>query len=127
MFKCLNRGDGYINNKEDIIKIEEEFKRCHKLFNAIGDETRQQILCAMMEGDCYGSRVIDLTSKVNLSRPAISHHMQILKDARLVKSRKEGTYIYYYLEPDQSEIKKMIGLCNSIIEIASKAPDRKEE
>ena len=51
----------------------------------------------MLGGQCGGSRVVDIAEKTNLSRPAVSHHMQILKDAGIVKTRKEGTYVYYYL------------------------------
>ena len=41
--------------------------------------------------------VNEITGKTSLSRPAISHHLKILKDAGLVNIRQEGTANYYYL------------------------------
>lgn len=45
----------------------------------------------MQMGECNGVRVGAITKKTNLSRPAVSHHLGILKDAGLVKMRREGT------------------------------------
>ena len=42
----------------------------------------------MLEGPCDGSRVIDLAPKVNLSRPAVSHHLQILNRQELLRRGK---------------------------------------
>jgi Bacterial regulatory protein, arsR family. len=52
---------------------------------ALGDPSRQHIILEMMQmNDCNGSRVIEITEKTDLSRPAVSHHLQILKDAGIV-------------------------------------------
>ena len=88
---------------------------------------RQHLLCVMLQGPCAGNRVVDLAKETNLSRPAVSHHMQILKDAGLVKSRKEGTCIYYYLDPEAGEISNLVTLFTDIREIAKNAPDRRGE
>lgn len=112
------------NSIDDIIRLGNEFKSCQKVLTAIGDETRQLLLCIMLQGECSGSRVVDIAKKTHLSRPAVSHHMKILKDAGIVKSRKEGVYIYYYLDPSQNEIDKMIELANDIKEIMKNVPDR---
>lgn len=112
------------NTQQDIERLEEELQSCQKLLNAIGDETRQRLICAMLEGECSGERVVDIAERMNLSRPAVSHHMQILKDAGLVKSRKEGTCIYYYLDPDQGELRKLATLLVDIQRITGNAPDR---
>ena len=45
---------------------------------------------------CNGVRVGTITEKTHLSRPAVSHHIQILKEAGILKVRKEGTKNYYY-------------------------------
>ena len=108
----------------NIKQLQSEFISCQKILTAIGDETRQHLLFIMLECDCSGSRVVDITKKTNLSRPAVSHHMQILKDAGLVKSRKEGTMVFYYLDPNDSEIDKMIRLFQDIKQIMSQVPDR---
>lgn len=112
------------NTVGDIEKLREEFKSCGKFLTAIGDETRQYLLCIMLTSGCGGSRVVDIAKKTNFSRPAVSHHMQILKDAGIVKTRKEGTLIYYYLEPAESEIEKMLLLLNDIKRVSENLPDR---
>lgn len=55
---------------------------------------------------------------------AVLHHMQILKNAGIVKTRKEETLIYYYLEPGDSEIQKILDLFSDIQQIMKNAPDR---
>lgn len=113
-----------MNTIEDIERLREELQACQKTLLAMGDETRQHLLLIMLSSECSGIRVVDLAKKTNLSRPAVSHHMQILKDAGIVKSRKEGTLIYYYLDPEDIEIDKMIRLFNDIKRIMKNVPDR---
>lgn len=81
----------------------------------------------MLCGDCRGSRVIDIAKKIHLSRPAVSHHMQILKNSGFVKTRKEGTLIYYYLSPENSDVENMIRLFSDIKQIVRNSPDRSDE
>lgn len=99
---------------EDMKQLENKFKSCKKVLTAIGDEVRQHLLCIMLECECNGSRVIDIAAKTNLSRPAVSYHIQILKNAGIVKSRKEGTCIYYYFDPDINEIRNLIELLTNV-------------
>lgn len=115
------------NTIADITRLQKEFRSCQKVLTAIGDETRMHILFMMLDGPCSGQRVVDIASRTNLSRPAVSHHMQILKDAALVKARKEGACIYYYLEPQPDQIAKLIGLFQDIQRIMSNVPDRSGE
>ncbi|MDD3204532.1 MAG: metalloregulator ArsR/SmtB family transcription factor [Lachnospiraceae bacterium] len=113
------------NTMEDIQRLKAEFQSCQKILTAIGDETRQHLLYILLQCECRGSRVIDISKKTNLSRPAVSHHMQILKDAGMVKIRKESTCIYYYLDPSASEVRNMITLFCDIEEFMKNVPDRK--
>lgn len=115
------------NTLQDIEQLQSRFQSCQKIFTALGDENRQRLLCIMLGGQCGGSRVVDIAGKTNLSRPAVSHHMQILKDAGIVKVRKEGTYVYYYLDPGEKEVEKMIGLFSDIQRIMRNVPDRSGE
>lgn len=112
------------NTLDDVKRLEREFNACQKILTAIGDETRQHLICIMLQGECGGDRVIDIAKKTNLSRPAVSHHMQILKDAGIVNSRKEGTYIYYYLDPAAEQINNLITLFCDIKEFMKNVPDR---
>ena len=94
------RGLSMRNTPEDAARLERKFKSCQKVLTALGDPTRQHLICIMLQQKCSGERVIELARKTNLSRPAISQHMRILKEAGIVKSRKEKTCIYYYLDPE---------------------------
>ena len=112
------------NTIEDVRRLEKEFRACQKILAAIGDETRQHLLCIMLQSDCSGNRVIDIAKRTNLSRPAVSHHMQILKSAGIVKSQKEGTRVYYYLAPETNQLNDLITLFCDIRELMKYAPDR---
>lgn len=116
-----------MNTALDIENLKSLFTSCQKTLLALGDETRTQILMMMLSGECQGSRVVDIAKKTHLSRPAVSHHMQILKDAGIVKSRKEGTLVYYYLDLQKSEIDNMVLLFQKIQQIMKYVPDRSEE
>lgn len=115
------------NTIEDMQRLKKEFRSCQKTLIALGDETRQYMLQIMLGGTCSGSRVVDIAKKTNLSRPAVSHHMQILKSAGIVKSRKEGTFVFYYLDPQDSEMEKMITLFQDIKRIKANVPDRSKD
>lgn len=101
-----------------------EFRECQKLFAALGDEVRQQIIAIMMAGECSGTRAVDIAEKTSLSRPAISHHLQILKDAGIVSSRKEGTCIYYYLDPNAEAMHRLEQLARDAASFMEGVPDR---
>lgn len=85
-------------DKNEKLTLLTEFKSCQKVLSAIGNEVRQhiiiQILACNHDGQCEGMRVGEIATLTNLSRPAISHHLQILKDADLLKMRREGTRIF---------------------------------
>lgn len=94
-----------MNNQDKLELVLKEFKACKDLFTAIGDETRQEIIVALLGEECYpGTRVGEITKKTHLSRPAVSHHLKILKDAGIICMRESGTMNYYYLDPDRNRI-----------------------
>lgn len=68
-----------------------------ELFKVFGDSTRIKILYALFESDlCVG----DMAQLLNISQSAVSHQLKILKDAKLVKFRREGKIIFYTLDDD---------------------------
>ena len=78
-----------MHTREDIDKLANEFEQCQKILVALGDENRQHMILEMMKmGNCSGVRVNEITEKTHLSRPAVSHHLQILKDAGILKMRR---------------------------------------
>ena len=62
------------------------------LFKALNDETRRQILELLKEKDRTAGQIADA---FNISKPSISHHLDILKRADLVSSEKKGQFVTY--------------------------------
>lgn len=112
---------------EEIEDLAMNFEACNKTLTAMGDETRQHIILEMMRMDYNGSRVIDIAATTNLSRPAVSHHLQILKDAGIVKMRKEGKMTFYYLDPDMGAFNHLIHTLQQSIDICAQLPNRSGE
>lgn len=103
------------------------FASCANILTAIGDETRLHLMLEMMKmGNCNGVRVLDITERTNLSRPAVSHHLQILKNAGILKVRKEGTKNYYYFDPETEAFEKLIATLQLAMDISKELPDRSE-
>ncbi|MBU9735813.1 ArsR/SmtB family transcription factor [Diplocloster agilis] len=100
--------------EENLKQIIKGFRECQNAFTAIGDETRQLILLALLESDLNGIRVGEIAQKTHLTRPSVSHHLQILKDARIVAMRREGTKNYYYLCTDETQWKEISDLINRV-------------
>ena len=101
--------------KEEIDRLAKEFESCQKILLALGDENRQHLILEMIQMEqCNGVRVGTITEKTHLSRPAVSHHIQILKEAGILKVRKEGTKNYYYLSAEETQWKEIADLVNLI-------------
>jgi DNA-binding transcriptional ArsR family regulator len=68
----------------------------NEVFKALADPTRREILQLLRRGELTAG---DLTERVSsrVSKPSMSHHFAVLKDADLVTSRREGQQIYYAL------------------------------
>ena len=76
---------------------EEKLFNMAELFKAFADSTRIKILYLLFEEEhCVG----DIASDVGVSQSAISHQLKLLKQIKLVKSRREGKTIYYALADD---------------------------
>ncbi len=68
-----------------------------ELFKVFGDSTRIRILFVLFEAEVC---VCDLAEALNMTQSAISHQLKILKQNKLVKSRREGKSIFYSLADD---------------------------
>lgn len=99
-----------------IKKITEGFQNCCEAFSAVGDPTRQAILVVLLASDFGGIRVGEIAKMAHLTRPSVSHHLKILKEAGIVGMRKEGTKNYYYISLDENKWKEMMYLMNTICE-----------
>ena len=65
-----------------------------KFFTAIGDPIRIQIVFLLKLGPL---NVGEISSRFKISRPAISHHLKVLKEAKVVQNEKVGQEVYYSL------------------------------
>ena len=99
-----------MNCKERVEQIASGFRTCRNAFTAIGDETRQLILLVLLESDLAGVRVGEIAQKTHLTRPSVSHHLRILKEAGIVAMHKEGTKNYYYLSAEKTQWKDIAQL-----------------
>ena len=64
------------------------------VFKALNDKTRRDILELLKDGDKTAGEIAD---HFQFSKPTISHHLDLLKQAELLVSEKKGQYIYYSL------------------------------
>ena len=64
------------------------------LFKALNDATRREILALLKDGDKTAGEIAD---RFSISKPSISHHLDLLKQAGLVEAVKQGQFIYYSL------------------------------
>lgn len=114
-----------MSESKELLELANEFKECKKALIALGDETRQLIISELLLSDCMGVRVGEIAQKTNLSRPSVSHHLQILKNANIISVRREGTKNYYYLDAKDNELNKLINLFKHVNSIMMTVPDRK--
>jgi len=80
-------------NEEEIIEMADVFK----LFS---DSTRLRIICSILNNELC---VCDLCELLNLTQSNVSHQLKLLRDAKLVKYRKEGKQVYYTLKDEHVE------------------------
>lgn len=101
----------YIHAHEELITQvrrqmpgEEELYDLAELFRIFGDSTRIRILYVLFESEMC---VCDIAQLLGMTQSAISHQLRLLKNARLVKARREGKTVFYALADDH--VKTIIG------------------
>lgn len=99
-----NQGDICSEHSLSCQGREEELRRkileisgLSELFRALADETRTKILYLLSEQELC---VCDLAYLLDMSLPAVSHHLRLLKIMRLVRARREGKQIFYSLDDE---------------------------
>lgn len=68
-----------------------------ELFRTLSDSSRVRIISALTTGEMSVGQLAEL---VDISHSAVSHHMRHLRQMQLVRSRKEGRYVYYNLDDE---------------------------
>ena len=85
------------SEQKHIVPTEEMLSDLAELYKIFGDSTRIKILYALFENE---KGVGDIAQQLGMTMSAISHQLRILKQARLVKARREGKMVYYALGDD---------------------------
>ncbi len=87
---------------------------------AMASETRQRILTLLQAGEMKES---DIVAQMNLTQPTISHHLAVLRRAKLVLARSEGKQVFYRVHP--ACVTECCGKILSRFEIPLEQADRK--
>ncbi|SES24693.1 DNA-binding transcriptional regulator, ArsR family [Gracilibacillus ureilyticus] len=86
------------------------FQQLSPYFQGLGDPVRQQIIVLLIENESLNVTMI--AESIPMSRPNISHHLKILKQAGLVQVQKKGTEMFYRLE-----INDVVALMKQLIKL----------
>ena len=104
----------YIAAHEEIVEMvkanqpeDEYLYDLSELFKIFGDSTRIKILYAMFDTEL---NVGDMAKILNLSQSSVSHQLRILKDAKLVKFRRDGKSMYYSLDDEHVRMILSLGM-----------------
>jgi len=91
------------NNKSDL-------KDVAGFLKIISEENRLKILCILKKEEVC---VCVILKKLNIAQNLVSHHLKVLKDFELIKSRKEGQRVYYSI--NKKEVNEYNSLLNKIL------------
>jgi len=89
--------ENVINHVKQQMPDEEVLASVADLFKILGDKTRTRILQALVQSEMC---VCDLAYLLGMTQSSISHQLRVLKQAKLVKNRKEGKIVYYSIADD---------------------------
>ncbi|MEI5908797.1 metalloregulator ArsR/SmtB family transcription factor [Bacillus spongiae] len=86
------------------------FRQCRSLLQIFSDPARQDIILLLAQHERLS--VNEITSHLSLSRPAISHHLKMLRDNRLVNIEQKGTQRFYTLSLTESihQLKNLLNI-----------------
>ena len=90
----LHVHDQVVAQVRETLPPEQTLSDLAELFKIFGDATRIRILLVLFQSEVC---VYDLAKLLNMTQSAISHQLRLLKQARLVKSRREGKIVFYSL------------------------------
>lgn len=94
---CTVIHEDVVNRVRAEMPQEEKLYDLADLFKVLGDSTRIRILCALFRAEMC---VCDIAALLSMNQSAISHQLRVLKQARLVKNRKDGKVVYYSLDDE---------------------------
>ncbi|HPE16309.1 MAG TPA: metalloregulator ArsR/SmtB family transcription factor [Oscillospiraceae bacterium] len=90
-----------------------ELQEMAETFKVLADPTRLKLVCALVTQELC---VCDLSALLAMTQPAVSHHLKILRQSRLVRYRRAGRSVLYAL--DDEHVTALITLCRAHVEEA---------
>ncbi|MGN0595086.1 MAG: ArsR/SmtB family transcription factor [Hominimerdicola sp.] len=90
--QCGGKNIKKVKEISEIMPVDEESYDVAELFKVLGDQTRVRILFTLIKDEMC---VCDIAEVLDMTQSAISHQLRVLKQARLVKYRREGKTVYY--------------------------------
>lgn len=94
-FLCVH--ERVVQQVQQELPQEETLLRLAELFKVFGDGTRVRILFVLLKAEVC---VCDMAKLLSMTQSAVSHQLRILKQARLIKARRDGKTIFYSLADD---------------------------
>lgn len=122
-----------IGDKQDVLRVRGHAQGCCdpvpvrvpdgtdeqvRLMDAMSDPTRLQIV-AMLAGQDEPLCVCEIQGNFQLGQPTISHHLKVLRDARLVTWEKRGLWVYYSL--DRTTLQQAARYLNKLLLLSESA------
>ncbi len=86
--------ENLVHQIEDGMPSEEKIQNLADFYKVFGDVTRVKILCVLFQSELC---VCDLAEVLGMTQSAVSHQLRVLKQAKLVKNRRDGKIVYYSL------------------------------
>ncbi len=103
-----------MDQEEELLNLFKNVNTFIPIFQALADSERLLILLKLFYAGPNGKNVTELSGRTRLSRPAVSHHLKVLKAARIINSRKDGTQVYYSLD-SKEKIAKIEDLVSKLL------------
>lgn len=86
-----------LNKVKENLEIDDVYEDLSDLFKILGDFTRTKILATLSLSEM---NVTDICEVINMSKSAVSHQLRVLRQAKLIKARKQGKEVYYSLDDE---------------------------
>jgi len=95
------------------------YDRLGALFGVLADATRAKIVHMLLQQELC---TCDIAAIVGISEPGVSQHLRVLRSLRLVRSRREGKFVYYSLDDAPVALLLQVGLTHQGDELEMRAP-----
>ena len=89
---CIHVHEDIVEKVEEKMPQDEQLADLAEFFRIFGDATRIRILYVLM---CSEMCVCDIATLLGMTQSAVSHQLRVLKQANLVKNRRDGKVVYY--------------------------------